>query len=91
MFCNDNKSILESLPKIDAEWHEEIVLSKVIGAFQRPGDYRTVGGIARTADLTRETVRLVIHSHPELFDMASVRIGGQPVYALKESEPVVPV
>lgn len=90
MFCNDNKCILESKPKSGAEWHEEIVLSKVIGAFQKAGDYRTVGGIARTADLTRETVRLVIHSHPELFDTASIRIGGQPVYALRERE-VVPV
>jgi len=86
MLRSDRRLRLRDQTRVSAEWHDEPVLDKVIGAFEGPGDYRTIGGIARAAELTHETVRQIIRSHPELFETASVRIGGQPVYALRNRE-----
>lgn len=59
----------------------------VKSVFDGPRDFRTVGGIAREVKLDPIKVRSFITQHPELFEQATVTLGGEPVYALREQVP----
>lgn len=60
------------------------IANLVKSAFDGPRDFRTVGGIAREVKLETAVVRTFIARHPELFEQATVTLGGEPVYALRK-------
>lgn len=61
-------------------------LERLESVFDGPRDFRTVGGIARAAELDINDVHALIALHPELFNRASLTIGGEPVYSLRSKE-----
>lgn len=61
--------------------------NRIKSAFTGPRDFRTVGGVARQVKLDPIKVRSFIAQHPDLFEQATITLGGEPVYALREQVP----
>ena len=66
------------------EMNMEVMRHRIRSALRNSNDYRTVGGIARSTDLTREEVREVLDAHPHEFRKAPYRIAGKELFSLSE-------
>lgn len=54
--------------------------ARICSAFEAPGFWRTIGGIARDSGLTTEQVAAYIDSHPDRFTRSSMKILGRYAY-----------
>ena len=60
-------------------------VSRIREALSNPKwDFRTVGGIARDTELSREQVERVLADHQDLFRQSHLTRNGAPLYTLRE-------
>jgi hypothetical protein len=68
-----------------AEANTTEIVDRVLRALSNPKwDFRTIGGIARDTELSREQVVHVLADHQDLFRQSHLTRNGEPLYTLRE-------